>query len=66
MGNSMCQLYGIGGFGSFASLLSYNASCFYETTGECDGEKYLPKNECCMKYIYKRRQTDALNLAMSF
>ena len=66
MGNSMCQLYGIGGFGSFASLLSYNASCFYETTGECDGEKHLPKNECCMKYIYKRRQTDALNLAMSF
>ena len=54
MGNSMCQLYGIGGFGSFASLLSYNASCFYETTGECDGEKYLPKNECCMKYMKKK------------
>jgi len=29
MGNSMCQLYGTGGFGAFASLLSYNASCYY-------------------------------------
>lgn len=53
MGNSMCQVYGIGGFGSFASLLSYNASCFYTYKG-CQGSKetdHLPE-ECCMNDMY--------------
>jgi hypothetical protein len=25
------QIYGVGGFGSFASLLNYNSSCYYNT-----------------------------------
>ena len=44
MAESMCQLYGVGGFGSFASLLNYNSSCYYNTKSSLKRRKKKTNN----------------------
>lgn len=56
MGQSICQLYGQGGFGSLASFLSYNASCYYNTLTCNEGPltNQLPRDMCCFSEMFKK------------
>jgi len=60
MGESKCMIMGKGGFGAFASLLSHNASCWYNFVSTCvnPGRQPVPSpfssilpSQCCIPHI---------------
>lgn len=59
MGESKCMIMGEGGFGSFASLLSHNASCWYNFIYACKNPEKEPvqspftsilPSQCCIPH----------------
>jgi len=64
MAESNCLIMGEGGFGLFASLLSYNASCWYNFAANChQPEKQIVTSpfaqilpsECCVPHSLERK-----------